>query len=418
MATDFTLLVGTKVDDSQILQQLNTISKKTSVTVKVKADTGSLETLKTVTTKSTDALGNLVTTTEKFNKSGESLGTVVTDVTQKMETYNKTSNTASQANEQISSSADKASKSTKSLGADFVDTTLKVAKFGASTAVIGVFYSAIQEAKEAVTDFDAAMIEFNKVSDLSGDSLNDYTQKLADMGEEVGRSRTEMLESATMFKKTGSSEEESAELAKVAEMYRNIADAQVSSADAASFLVSQMKAYNITAEDSIEIIDKVNEVANRFSVGTNDLQLALQTSSSTLGTLGNDLSETISLLTAGTEIIVNQPQRVGRGLRSVGLELNKMAQETDTLTDSTGQVSVAFKDEEGQLKSTYQILADLYPQWQKLNDEQKANLANQIAGKPLRQACIGLINGEDGMITHNCIKLLYGCLRALYTKLY
>ena len=374
---DFTLLVGTKVDDSQILQQLNTISKKTSVTVKVNADIGSLETLKTVTTKSTDAMGNLVTTTEKFNKSGQSLGTVISGVTEKV---------------------GEASKGIKGLASDLVDTTLKVAKFGASTAIIGIFYTAIQEAKEAIVDFDSAMIEFNKVSDLSGDSLNAYTQKLADMGEEVGRSRTEMLESATMFKKTGSSEEESAELAKVAEMYRNIADAQVSSADAVSFLVSQMKAYNITAEDSIEIIDKVNEVANRFSVGTNDLQLALQTSSSTLGTLGNDLSETISLLTAGTEIIVNQPQRVGRGLRSVGLELNKMAQETDTLTDSTGQVSVAFKDEEGQLKSTYQILADLYPQWQKLNDEQKANLANQIAGKTQADVFTATMNNFSSAI--------------------
>ena len=379
---DFTLLVGTKIDDSQILQQLNTISKKTSVTIKVNADTGSLETLKTVTTKGTDAMGNLVTATEKFNKSGESLGTIVSNVTQK---------------------TGKARINIKGLAQDFVETIGKVAKFGASTAVIGVFYNAIQEAKEAILDFDSAITEFNKVSSLSESQLSSYTQKLGDMGEEVGRTRTEMLESATTFKKTGSTEEEAAELAKVAEMYRNIADAQVSSSDAASFLVSQMKAYNITAEDSIEIIDKLNEVANNFSVGTNDLQLALQTSSSTLGTLGNNLSETISLLTAGTEIIVNQPQRVGRGLRSIGLELNKMAQETDILTDSTGQVTVAFKDEEGQLKSTYEILADLYPQWQKLNDEQKANLANQIAGKPLRRACIGLINGKDGMITHNCI---------------
>lgn len=372
---NYTAIVQVKVSDTELQKQLKTVGSNTTVNIKVNADTKAIDNLKTS----------------------------INNTSKEVKDYASSSSTASQANEQISVSADKASKSTKSLGADFVDTTLKVAKFGASTAVIGVFYSAIQEAKEAVVGFDNAMIEFNKVSDLSGDSLDAYIQKLADMGEEVGRTRTEMLESATTFKKTGSTEEEAAELAKVAEMYRNIADAQVSSSDAASFLVSQMKAYNITAEDSIQIIDKVNEVANNFSVGTNDLQLALQTSSSTLGTLGNDLSETISLLTAGTEIIVNQPQRVGRGLRSIGLELNKMAQETDTLTDSTGQVSVAFKDEEGQLKSTYEILSDLYPQWQKLNDEQKANLANQIAGKPLCRACIGLINGKDGMITHNCI---------------
>lgn len=372
---NYTAIVQVKVSDTELQKQLKTVGSNTTVNIKVNADTKAIDNLKTS----------------------------INNTSKEIKDYASSSSTASQANEQISVSADKASKSTKSLGADFVDTTLKVAKFGASTAVIGVFYSAIQEAKEAVVDFDSALTEFNKVSSLGEEQLGSYTDRLSEMGEEVARTRTEMLESATEFVKTGASEEDAAQLAKIAEMYRNISDTQISSADSASFLVSQMKAYNITAEESISIIDKVNQVSNEFSVGTNDLQLALQTSSSTLGTLGNDLSETISLLTAGTEIIVNQPQRVGRGLRSIGLELNKMAQETDKLTDSTGQVSVAFKDEEGQLKSTYEILSDLYPQWQKLNDEQKANLANQIAGKPLCRACIGLISGEDGMITHNCI---------------
>lgn len=294
MAQDFTLLVGTKIDDSQILQQLNTISKKTSVTVKVNADTSSIESLKTVTTKGTDAMGNLVTATEKFNKSGESLGTVVSSVTQKM---------------------DGASKSTRSLASDFVDTTLKVAKFGASTAVIGVFYSAIQEAKEAVVDFDSALTEFNKVSSLSEDQLGSYTDRLSEMGEEVARTKTEMIESATEFVKTGASEEDAAQLAKVAEMYRNIADEQISSSDSAALLTSQMKAFNITAQDSTHIIDAINEVSNNYAVSSSDVSSALTKTSSAMSVLGNSFEETIGLVTAGTEIMTGQASKVARGLK-------------------------------------------------------------------------------------------------------
>ena len=35
---------------------------------------------------------------------------------------------------------------------------------------------------------DAAQTELKKVSDLSGKSLDDYTKKLAKMGQQVGRS--------------------------------------------------------------------------------------------------------------------------------------------------------------------------------------------------------------------------------------
>jgi hypothetical protein len=43
-------------------------------------------------------------------------------------------------------------------------------------------------------------------------------------------------------------------------MYQNIADSELSAGDAASYIISQMKAFNISAEDSMQIIDKTNEV--------------------------------------------------------------------------------------------------------------------------------------------------------------
>lgn len=66
-----------------------------------------------------------------------------------------------------------------------------------------------------------------------------------------------MLDAATQFKKNSFNEEDSAILAEVAAKFTNIADTQISSADAASFLISQMKAFNIEAENSEHIIDAV-----------------------------------------------------------------------------------------------------------------------------------------------------------------
>lgn len=69
-----------------------------------------------------------------------------------------------------------------------------------------------------------------------------------------------MVESATQFAKSGFNETDAAQLAKVSSMYQNIADEQLSAGEAAEFLISQMKAFNISAEDSIHIADAVNEV--------------------------------------------------------------------------------------------------------------------------------------------------------------
>lgn len=69
-----------------------------------------------------------------------------------------------------------------------------------------------------------------------------------------------MVDAATSFKKSGYSEEDSAELARVASLYQNIADEQITAGDSADFIISQMKAFNIEAGDAEEIINKVNEV--------------------------------------------------------------------------------------------------------------------------------------------------------------
>lgn len=69
-----------------------------------------------------------------------------------------------------------------------------------------------------------------------------------------------MVESATQFAKAGFNESDAAQLAKVSSMYQNIADEQLSAGEASEFIISQMKAFNITAEDSVHVIDAVNEV--------------------------------------------------------------------------------------------------------------------------------------------------------------
>lgn len=69
-----------------------------------------------------------------------------------------------------------------------------------------------------------------------------------------------MVEAAAEFKKSGYSDDDAAQLALVAQMYRNVADEEISAGTAANFLVSQMKAFGIEVGDAQHIIDAVNAV--------------------------------------------------------------------------------------------------------------------------------------------------------------
>lgn len=84
-------------------------------------------------------------------------------------------------------------------------------------------------------------------------------------------------------------------------MFTNVADEEISAADSASFIISQMIAFGIEADNAIGIIDRVNEVANEFSVSSGDLSTALGIVASTSAAMGNSIDETLGVVTAITE---------------------------------------------------------------------------------------------------------------------
>lgn len=76
-----------------------------------------------------------------------------------------------------------------------------------------------------------------------------------------------MIDASAAFAKAGYGEEEILQLGKVASMYTNIADEEISAADASEFIIAQLKAFNLESENlnetlknSYHVIDSVNEV--------------------------------------------------------------------------------------------------------------------------------------------------------------
>jgi TP901 family phage tail tape measure protein len=102
-----------------------------------------------------------------------------------------------------------------------------------------------------------------------------------------------MVSAASMFRKSGFNDSDAAILAKVAAQYQNVADTAVSAEDAATSIVSQIRAFGEDASFATHVIDAYNEVANRFSVGTNDLSQAIEIAASGMATYGNSFEQVI-----------------------------------------------------------------------------------------------------------------------------
>lgn len=176
-------------------------------------------------------------------------------------------------------------------------------KIGGWSLVTGAFAKIGQAGRkmyEAVVKVNSAMIELRKVSDASASEIKRYFDDAAKSAKRYGSTVSDMINATADFSRLGYSLPEASELAKVATLYKNVGDG-INIDEASSSLVSTMKAFNITAEDSISIIDKLNEVGNNFSISSGEIGEALKRSASSLSVAGNSLSESIGLITAGKQ---------------------------------------------------------------------------------------------------------------------
>lgn len=193
-----------------------------------------------------------------------------------------------------------------------------------------------------------------------------------------------MVDAATEFKKSGFSESESADLALVAQMYRNIADEEITAGESANFIISQMKAFNLTAADSEHIINAVNNVSNNMAVSSADLATNLGKASAALAVGNNTYEESLAMLTAITEITRNGAKSA-RGLVSVQSRLNQIVDESSStgkaLTEWYTKHNIAIYDQAGQLRSLYDVMQDVAKIWPTLTTNEKDYYLNQQAGK-------------------------------------
>ena len=145
---------------------------------------------------------------------------------------------------------------------------------------------------------------------------------------------------------------------------------------------------------------------NNFSISTDGLATALQKSAAALKTAGNDMDEAIALITAGNAI-VQDPDSVGAGIRTIALriqgtelakqELSELGEDVDDyvvqtasklnakvkeLTKSAGNAfkGVSLLDENGNYRSTYEILQDIADVYNEIVDADKKNGTNRMQG--------------------------------------
>ena len=172
-----------------------------------------------------------------------------------------------------------------------------LARFASATFIISKVVSGIKSMINEVKAVDSSLVELQKVTDLTGQSLDAFTEKAYKVGEGLGRTGQDVIDAVTTFSRAGYDLNEATELAKSALVMTNVGPDIKNTESAASDMISILKAFDKQADESMSVIDKLYNVANKEPLDFGNITQMLVTAGGTLAQTGTSLEETMALLT-------------------------------------------------------------------------------------------------------------------------
>ena len=285
--------------------------------------------------------------------------------------------------------------------------------WGFATGLAGQGIQTARKMVSEVYNVDTAMTNLYKVTDETKNKYNEFLTSSSSNAQELGRTVSSLVEQSANWAKLGYTIDESKTLSKTSSIYANVGE--IDDNTAVADIVTAMKAYNIKAEEAIKIVDSYNKLGNEFATDAKSLGDGISNAASSLATAGNDMDQSLGMLTGMTEIMQNASE-AGNALKILSMRLRGYDEETESYTNdieiltgniadltktakTPGGISI-FSDKDKQTyKSTYQIMKEVSEIWDDLTDKNRAQLTEVLAGKQRGNAISALIQAfQSGQV--------------------
>lgn len=211
------------------------------------------------------------------------------------------------------------------------------------------------------------------------------------MAQELGATTTQITESADTWLRMGYSTEQTNTLIKNSLILSKVG--QLESAEATKYLVSAMKGFNVEAEDSISIIDKLSAVDLESATSAGGLAEAMSRTANSARLAGVDINKLIGYIATVAEVTQRDEATVGESFKTLFARLQKVAAGADV--DEEGEainevetvlnrLGIKLRDTQDEFRNMGDVLDEIGAKWESFNSIDQAQIATVIAGKQNR----------------------------------
>ena len=261
---------------------------------------------------------------------------------------------------------------------------------------------AITDAVQTVKELDKSLTEQAMVTGKTREETYGLLKSYQDLASQCGATTKEVASVATEYMKQGKTIKDSLTLTEAAVSAAKVA--RVSVGDSVNYLTTALNGFQLSAGEAMKVSDKFAAVAAASATDYDELAIALSKVASQANLAGMSIDYTTALLTKGLETTREAPETMGTALKTIIARMRELSDYGETLEDGTdinnvekqlGYIGIALRDQQGELRSTEDVLDELGKKWDDLNKNQQAAVAKALAGTRQQARLIAMMEDYE-----------------------
>lgn len=298
-----------------------------------------------------------------------------------------------------------AANSTGLLGQSFSKAMVKYVTWLGIATIIATITKAIKSMINEVIKLDKALTSLQMVTGYTEAQMEELKDTLIDMSKELGVTVDALVSGADEWMRAGLSAADTMEALRASTIMATIAN--MDNATATQYLIAQMNAYGLEANELIDIVDKMSAIDIVAATSTEELGEALSLSANSAQLAGIEYDKYLAMIATVSETTRQSASTIGNSFRSIFTRLQAVS--LGSLVDEEGedisQVDTLLKNYGIDLMEVTNNLSDmgalldlLGARWDSYTTAQQSEIATTIAGNYQRERFIALMEEWDRVL--------------------
>lgn len=285
----------------------------------------------------------------------------------------------------------------------------EVVKFGdiisgtfLGTSLSNLFQTGLSRGIEFFKDYDEILTRTMMVTGQTREEVNNLTSSYNRLANQLSSTTKDVAAAQLVFYQQGLGTSEALKMTEASIAISKTGG--IDAAEAADRLTAAVRGYQLSANEAMDIADKMSALDAAAASSVDELTVAMQKSASQARMAGLDLDYYMAYLSTMQEVTREAPENIGTAMKSITSRLQEIKDigkiEEDGTTFSNvakalTSIGIAATDSSGQLRTLQDIMNELGPMWNTLDRNHKAYIATVLAGNRQQSRFIALMDNYD-----------------------